>query len=101
MPANACAAGIDGDLDVAVGSVLESDRHREPGPELAMGLALAGAGSDRSPTDGVGDVLRRDRIEELATGGEADVENVEQELAGDAEARVDVAGAVEVGVVYQ
>ena len=104
MPANACwaprgADGVDRDLHVAVGSVLEPDRHREPGAELAVRLALARPGADRPPGDGVGDVLRGDRIEELAADQQAHVEDVEQELAGDPQAGVDVARAVEVGVV--
>src|SRR3954453_11846904 len=57
---------VDRDLDVAVGPVLEADRHREAGGELAVGLALRGASPDRPPGHAVGDVLRRDRVEELA-----------------------------------
>src|SRR5438034_3041744 len=93
------ADGVDGDLHVAIGSVLEPDRHREAGAELAVRLALARPGTDRPPGDGVGDVLRGDRIEELAADEEAEVEDREEELAGGSQARVDVAGAVEVSVV--
>ena len=49
----------------------------------------------------VGDVLRRDRVEELAADRQAEVEHLEQQLAGDPQAGVDVAGAVEVRVVDQ
>ena len=92
---------VDRDLDVAVGAVLEADRHREAGAELAVGLALGGAGADRAPGDGVGDVLRRDRVEELAADREAEVDHLEQQFAGHAQAGVDVAGAVQVRVVDQ
>ncbi len=57
---------VDGDLDAAVGAVLEADRHREAGGQLAVDLALGRARADRAPGDGVGDELRRDRVEELA-----------------------------------
>ena len=52
------ADGVDRHLDVAVGAVLEADRHREAGAELAVDLALGGARADRAPADRVGDVLR-------------------------------------------
>jgi len=92
---------VDRDLDVAVGAVLEADRHREAGAELAVRLALRGARADRPPGDRVGDVLRRDRVEELAADREAELDHFEQQLAGDPQAGVDVGGAVEVRVVDQ
>jgi hypothetical protein len=103
MPANACgcADGIDGDLDVAVGPVLEADRHRQARAELAVDLALGRARADRAPADGIGDVLRGDRIEELEADRQPGAEHPEQHVAGAPEALVDVARAVEVGVVDQ
>ena len=92
---------VDRDLNVAVGAVLEADRHREAGAELAVDLALGRAGADRPPGDRVGDVLRRDRVEELAADRQPEVEHLQQQRAGDAQAGVDVAGAVEVRVVDQ
>ena len=50
--------GVDGDLDVALGAVLEADRHREPARHLAVRLALRRAGADGRPRDEVGEVLR-------------------------------------------
>ena len=92
---------VDRHLDVAVSAVLEADRHREAGSKLAMGLTLGRAGADRPPGDRVGDVLRRDRVEELGADREAVVEHLEQQLAGHAQAGVDVERAVEMGVVDQ
>src|SRR3954465_8282805 len=40
---------VDGALDVAVGAILEADRRRQPRGELAVHLALGGAGADRAP----------------------------------------------------
>ena len=92
---------VDRDLDTAVGAVLEADRHREPGAELAMDLALDGAGADRPPADGVGDVLRGDRIEELAADRQPECEHVEQQPPRHPQPSVDVGGAVEPRIVDQ
>ena len=93
------AHGVDGDLHVAVGAVLEADRHRQARAELAVDLALGRARADRRPRDRVGDVLRRDRVEELAADRQAEAQDLEQQLARGGDAGVDVARAVEVRVV--
>jgi hypothetical protein len=90
---------VEGERDRAAGAVLEADRHREAGGEFAVDLRLGGAGTDRAPGDQVGDELRGDGVEELGAGGQAHVGEVEQQPAGDAQALVDVEGAVEVRVV--
>jgi hypothetical protein len=92
---------VDRDLDVAVGPVLEPDRHREAAGELAVGLALRGAGPDRPPGDAVGDVLGGDRVEELAADRQPRVQHLQQQLAGDPQAGVDVPAFVQVRVVDQ
>src|SRR6202012_5073847 len=56
-------AGVDRDLGVAVGAVLEAHRHGQAGGQLAVNLAFGGAGADGAPGHGVGDVLRGDRVE--------------------------------------
>ena len=83
IPANACARrggahGVDRHLDVAVGPVLEADRHRQARAELAVDLALGRARADRAPANGVGDVLRGDRVEELAADRQPSAEHLEQ-----------------------
>ncbi|MFM8611045.1 MAG: 3-deoxy-7-phosphoheptulonate synthase, partial [Burkholderiaceae bacterium] len=50
--------GVDRDLDVAVGAVLEADRRRQARGQLAVHLAFGGARADRAPADQVADVLR-------------------------------------------
>ena len=92
---------VDGDADVAVGAVLEADGAGEAGGELAVDLRLRRAGADRAPGDEVGDVLRRDHVEELAAHRHAHLVEVEQQLAGDAQALVDLEAAVQVRVVDQ
>ncbi len=72
---------VDRDLDVAVGAILEPDRHRQARAELAMDLALDRAGADRAPADRVRDVLRDDRVEELAADRQAERQHLEQQRA--------------------
>ncbi len=91
--------GVDGGLGAAVGAVLEADRHRQAGRQLAVHLALGGAGADRHPRREVGDVLRDLGVEELRSGREPHVVDVEQQLSGEAQPLVDVEALVEVGIV--
>src|SRR5688572_10110384 len=79
------ADGVYGNLDVAVGAVLEADGAREARRELAVDLALGRARADRAPGDEIGDVLRRDRIEVLDAGRQAERVDVAQEAASWAE----------------
>ena len=65
------ADGVDGDLDVPVGPVLEPDRHRQTRAELAVDLALGRAGSDCGPGNQVSGVLRNNRVEEFRRGRQA------------------------------
>jgi len=76
MGVRRCPDRIDGDLHVGVGPVLEPDRHRGSRRELAMHLALRGACTDGAPRHQVRRELRRDRIEELASGRDADLDEV-------------------------
>ena len=66
-----------------------------------MDLALGGAGADGAPADGIGDELRRDRVEELAASGQAQRKHVQQQLPREVQPLVDGEAAVEVGVVDQ
>ena len=91
--------GVDGDLHVAGGAVLEADRAGDAGDQLAMNLALGGARADGSPTDQAGDVLRRDHVEEFGSGGHAHLGQVEQQMARQAQAVVDLVGLIEMGIV--
>jgi hypothetical protein len=91
--------GIDGNAEVAAGAVLEADRCRQAGRHLAVGLRFGGAGADCGPRDEVAVVLRRNRVERLGTGRQADLGDVEQELAGLFHADVDAEAVVHEGVV--
>ena len=87
--------GFDGDLDVAGGAVFEADGAGDAGDELAVDLAFGGAGADGSPADEGGDVLGGDHVEELGAGGDAHLGEVEEQMAGEAQAVVDLEGLVE------
>ena len=91
--------GVDGDLHIAGGSVLEPHGTGKAGDELTMDLAFGGAGADGSPTDKTGDVLRRDHVEEFGAGGHAHFGEIEKEMAREAKAVVDFERAVEMGIV--
>ncbi len=91
--------GVDGHLHVAGGCVLEADRTGHAGDELAMHLALGGARADGAPADQAGDVLRRNHVEKFGAGGHAHLGEVEQQMARQAQAVVDLVGAVEMRIV--
>ncbi len=92
---------VDGDLDVAVGAVLEADRAREPRRELAVHLALGGARADRAPRDEIREVLRRDHVEILGAGRQIELVDLEKNAPREAQAVVDPVAVVEVRVVDQ
>ena len=66
-----------------------------------MELGLGRAGTNGPPGDEVGDVLRRDRVEELRADGYTEVGQVAEQLPGGAETFVDFEGTVNVRVVDQ
>ena len=90
---------VDRDLDVAVRAVLEPHRHREARGELAVDLALGGAGADGAPRHQVGDELRRDGVQELAARRQPHVGEVEEKPPRQAQPVVDREAPVEPGVV--
>jgi hypothetical protein len=101
VPGGGGPARVDRHLDVAVGAVLEPDRHRQARGELAVDLALGGPGADRTPGHGVRDVLRGDRVQPLAAHRQAQADDVEEQPPGGAQAAVHVVAAVHVRVVDQ
>ena len=90
---------ISSHLHAAVGAVLEADGAAQAGGKLAVALALGRARADRAPGDEVADVLRREQVEKLAAGGQAERADVEQQLARAPQAFVDAKAAVQARVV--
>ena len=92
---------VGGDLHVAIGAVLEADRARQPRGQFAVHLAFGGARTNGAPGHQIGDVLRRDHVEELDAGRQAELVDVAQQATGDAQALVDPEAAVQVRIVDQ
>ena len=55
--------GIDRDLDIAVGSVLETNRAGQTGRQFPVNLRFRRSRTNSAPADHVGYVLRADHIE--------------------------------------
>src|ERR1017187_3834836 len=91
--------GVDGDLHIAGGSILEPDRTREAADQLAVNLTLGGTRSDSAPGDEIHEILRRDDVEKFGAGGDAHLGEIEKKMAGHAQAVIDLVGLVEMRVV--
>ena len=96
-----CLHGVHGDLQVAVGAVLEADREGEAAGHLAVGLGFGGAGADGAPADHVGHIFRCDRIEHLVGHRHLQFGQPEKQAPGDPQPLRDQVGAVHVGIVDQ
>src|SRR5262245_20320337 len=90
---------VHGDLDVTSSAILEPDRAGEAGGHFAMHLAFRGAGADSCPGHQIGYVLRRCGVEELAPGWHPEIADAQQQLAGYAQAAIDVEASVEIWIV--
>ena len=64
-----------------------------------MNLALGGSGADGAPSDEVCEVLWGNRIEEFDSCGNPESGAVQEELATETEALIDVVGSIEVWVI--
>jgi hypothetical protein len=93
--------GIDGNLQAAIGAILETDGHGQSAGHLTMGLRLGGAGADGGPAHQVGEILRHHRIQKLGAGRKAHLCDLQQELPRFAQTGLDVIAAVQVRVVDQ
>ena len=93
--------GVQGDLQIAVGAVLEADRTGQTAGQFAVGLALGGARADGAPGNQVTEVLRRDRVERLGAAGQAEVVDVDEQAARQAQTFFDVKRVVHARVVDQ
>ena len=95
------ADGVEGDVQRAVGAVLEADREGQARRELAVQLALRGARADGAHAEQVGEELRRDGVEHLGRERHAHRGEVDEQLPRGAQALVDLEAVVDVRVVDQ
>ena len=91
--------GIDGDLQAAFRSVLESNRHGDTTGHFSMGLAFGGASADRCPADKIGHVLWTNWIQQLSAAGKTQLIDLEENRSGQLHSRRDVAGSIKPRVI--
>ena len=60
---------VDGDLNVAVRTVLESDWHRQSRCKFTVDLTFGRSRADGAPRDQIGDKLGGDHVEKLRSHG--------------------------------
>ena len=90
---------IHSDTNGPISGIFESSRHRQSTREFSVNLALCRPGTDRAPADQIRGILRGNGIEELASGGEPELSDVEEEGSCDTQSFVDLEGAVHIWVV--
>ena len=95
------ANSVNGDLQTAIGAVLETNGEGETRGKLTVQLRLCCARADGAEGDQVCEELGGDRVEHLGGNGHARGCEVDKELAGDAQTLVDLEGLVDVGVIDQ
>jgi len=95
------ADSVNGNVQAAVGTVLETDGERETGGQLTVELGLGGAGTDSADGDEVSEELGRDGVEHLGGDGHAGRGEIAEELSRDTETLVNLEGLVDIGVVNQ
>ena len=97
--AGSCLQRIDGGAEVAVGAVLEANRHGEAGGHLPVGLGFGGAGTDGRPGEELRQVLRADGVERLGRQRQLQLGQPAEQLAGAVQTQLHVKGAVQVRIV--
>lgn len=95
------ANGVNSNAKAAVGAVLEADGERQTGGKLTVKLGLGCSCTDGANGDAVGKELGGDCVEHLGGNGHAVGGQVDEELAGNAQALVDLEGGVDIRVVDQ
>ena len=91
--------GVAGHLDAAVRAVLETHGAGQATGQLAVALALRGAGADGAPADQVADELRRQQVQELGAGRQAQLHHLQQQLARQLQPLVDGEAVIAVRIV--
>ncbi len=96
-----CVDRVNRHLNGAIGTVFETYRAGEPGRQFAMHLRFGGACANCPPAHQIGNVLRGDHIKNPPRRWQAAVVNLQQQLAGDAQAVIDLETVIHMRIVYQ
>mmetsp|Transcript_14531 Transcript_14531/g.29380 ORF Transcript_14531/g.29380 Transcript_14531/m.29380 type:complete len:377 (+) Transcript_14531:256-1386(+) len=91
--------GVDSNLDIAAGTVFETDRSGKSRDELSVDLAFGCPCTDGAPGDELGEVLRGHHVEELHSGWQAHLGELCEETTCKAQTLIDLEGAIEVRIV--
>lgn len=91
--------GVDGNTDVTVSAVLETNGETQTTAELTVELGLGGSGTNGTQTEQVSQVLGRNGVEHLSSDGHTGVGEVRVELTSNTETLVDVESVVHIRVV--
>ncbi|MNH35321.1 hypothetical protein D3C79_959940 [compost metagenome] len=70
--------GVNRHFDGAVGTVLETNRARQAGRQLAVYLGFRGTCTDRAPAHQIRQVLRGDHVEEFPRSRQAAIVDIQQ-----------------------
>lgn len=93
------ANGVNSHGQPAIGAVLEANGEGQTRCKLAVQLGLCCAGTDGAEGDQISEELGGDGVEHLGGDGHAGGGEVDEELAGDTQALVDLEGLVDVRIV--
>src|SRR3546814_4380384 len=93
--------GVDSDLGITVGAVLEPDRTRNSGSKLTVNLAFGSTRADGAPGHQIGNVLRRDHVKKLADRRQAKLIDLYQQFTCRTQALVDIEATVQARLVDQ
>ena len=96
-----CLHCVDGNLQIAVSTVLETDGKGKATGQFAVSLRFCGAGANGAPADHVGYIFRGNRIEHFIGNRHPQLGDMAQQATGDAESLGDQMGAVHVRVIDQ
>ena len=91
--------GIPGHFKIALCTVLEADRHRQPAGHFPVRLAFGGTGPYGDPTPKIGDVLGGYRVQGFSRAGDPSFVDIEQNRPGQFQARSNVACAIQMRIV--
>lgn len=95
------ADGVNGNIQSAVGTVLEADREGQTRGQFTVNLRLCCACANGTERQEIGSVLRSDGIQHLTGNGHALLGQVEVQLSRNAKTSVDVEAVIKIGVVDQ